>query len=199
LRVGYGGRTLIGPIGVNELYDLAAQPPRKLYDIYGPVVLHPGSGRVAWSNQTEIEIGAVGPLLAQPAADRNTQFEKVTVLDFDGLKETIFCSVDGRRGSLSPLAFSPEGRYLAVRHSTTESGWSWPARALWGEQRIQLYDAVSGLRHAWFRGGSCVRFAPDGTSLITLGDGPIRLYRLPARPWLVIVFGGAAIAALLVF
>src|SRR5262249_38285635 len=37
LAVEYGGRTLFGSLDVNELYDLAAQPPRKQREIYGPM------------------------------------------------------------------------------------------------------------------------------------------------------------------
>ena len=198
LGVGYGGRTLFGSIDVNELYDLAAQPPRKLHEIYGPMVLHPGRGRVAWSNQSERAIHGIGALLAQPAADPDARVVQVTVLDLQGMKERVLGRVDGRLGGLRPVAFSPDGRDLAVRVPTTESLWSRPSRVLWGERRIQLYDAGSGRTRGRFRGGSDVRFAPDGTAVATLGDGPIRLYRLPARPSLVLVFGGATIAALLI-
>ena len=197
LGVGYGGRTMFGPIDVNELYDLAVEPPRKLREIYGPMVLHPGLGRVAWSNQTEIAVQVVGTLTAQPAANPDAQTVKTTVLDLQGMKERVLCRVDNRLGGLRPVAFSPDGRDLAVRVSTTESLWSRPSRVLWGERYIQLYDA-GGRTRARFRGGTDVRFAPDGTSLATLGDGPIRLYRLPAWPSPVLVLGGATISALLI-
>jgi WD40 repeat protein len=195
----YGGRTLFGSIDVNELYDLAAQPPRKLREIYGPMILHPGRGRVAWSNETEVASRAVGVLLGYPAPDPDARTVQVTVLDLGGMKETVLCRVDTRLGGLRPLAFSPDGRDLAVRVTTTESAWSRPSRVLWGERYIRLYDAGSGRTRAWFRGGSDIRFAPDGTAVATLGDGPIRLYRLPAWPSLGPVFGGATMSALIAF
>jgi hypothetical protein len=197
LGVEYGGRTLFGSIDVNELYDLAAQPPRKLREIYGPMVLHPGRGRVARSNETEVGSRAIGRLFGYPAADPDARTVQVTLSDLGGMKETALCSVDDRLGGLRPLAFSQDGRDLAVRVTTTESPWSRPSRVLWGERYIRLYDAGSGRTRAWFRGGSDVRFAPDGTAVATLGDGPIRLYRLPARPSPVPVLAGATMAALL--
>jgi WD40 repeat protein len=196
LGVRYGGRTLFGSIDVNELYDLAAQPPRKRREIYGPMVLHPGRGRVAWSTESEIAIHGIGALLVHPAADPDARAVQVTVLDLDGTKERVLCRVDGRLGGLRPVAFSPDGRDLAVLVTTTESPWSRPSRVLWGGRRIQLYDAGSGRTRAWFRGGSDIRFAPDGTAVAILGDGPIRLHRLPAWPSPALVFGGATIAAL---
>jgi WD40 repeat protein len=196
LVVKYGGRTLFGPIDVNELYDLAAQPPRKLHEIHGPVVLHPGRGRIAWSNESEVAMQTVGPLFGHPAADPDARIVKVTVFDVKEAKETVLCQVDGRLGDVRPLAFSPDGRDLAVRVTTTERSGSQPTALFRGERGIQLYDAATGRMEAGFGGGSDVRFAPDGTSLAILGDGPIRLYRLPAPPSLVLVFGWATIAAL---
>jgi WD40 repeat protein len=197
LGVEYGGRTMFGPIDVNELYDLAAQPPRKLREISGPTVLHPGRGRLAWSNETEVASRAVGVLFGHPAPDPDARSVQVAVLDLAAMKDRVLCRVDTRLTGFRPLAFSPDGRDLAVRVTTTESRWSRPARVLWGERYIQLYDAGSGRTRAWFRGGSDVRFAPDGTAVATLGDGPIRLYRLPAWPSPVPVLAGATMAALL--
>ena len=113
----------------------------KLREIYGPMVLHQGLGRVAWSNQTEIAVQVVGTLTGQPAAHPDAQTVKATVLDLQGMKETVLCRVDSSLGGLRPVAFSPDGRDLAVRVSTTESLWSRPSRVLWGERYIQLYDA----------------------------------------------------------
>src|SRR5262245_23340892 len=133
LGVGYGGRTLFGSIDVNELYDLAAQPPRKLREIYGPMVLHSGRGRVAWSNESETTIQGIGALFGHPAADPDARTMQTAVLDLKGMKERALCRVDTRLGGLRPVAFSPDGRDLAVRATTTESPWSRASRVLWGE------------------------------------------------------------------
>lgn len=171
--------------GYHKLYDLSSQPPRPVRDAFdGPFVFRPGRTRMATTE------GVQG----------------IAVLDLGGKEATELRRIDEDGAALTPMAFSPDGRVLAVRIS-------YPLRTqeeskLWGDHRVELIDVDRGRRLAWFRGDDSVetirsdrmetRFAPDGTSLAVLGDGPIRLYRLPARPPATLVFGWATAAALAV-
>jgi WD40 repeat protein len=83
---------------------------------------------------------------------------------------TLLRKLDRQNGAILALAWSPDGKYIAVGGAAPE---------------VTLYDADSGVLKASLKGHSAgiyaLAFSPDSSTLATGGfDGQVRLYRIPA-------------------
>jgi hypothetical protein len=95
------------------------------------------------------------------------------------------CSVAADIGTVVPLAFSADGRAVAVRYFGGQGWLSVWNQAIHGRTGIRIYDTVSQ-RFAWTPGTGAA-FAGDGRTLAVFDDAGIRLYDLPLRaPWFAI-------------
>ena len=214
------GRFLLAKFGGYEYayYDLTTSPPRQVAGLFGAIAFHPRRGILAAANVKAI--GSFGNMFGDLGSDERGQ--KVTMLGpaWGGQPEP--WTIDGRGGALRPLAFSPDGRTLAVGESNPPGApWYSPARWFPTDQRVRLYDVPSRRPGAWCSGAEDARFSPDGAALVTSesdtrvtshtpeGDpvytvvrgAPVRIYSLsrPARPDMALVLGASAVAALVAF
>ena len=79
-------------------------------------------------------------------------------------RKELLPSLDGHRGSITHLAFTPDGSRLGTASN---------------DGMVKLWDAATHQELASFEGG-CVAFSPDGNILATGGhDGMVRLWHAP--------------------
>jgi WD40 repeat protein len=123
----------------------------------------PNAGR---SNQlsTVTAFSLDGKLLALPGLNRNVILNRTS-----SGKEHRRLDTSGGFGSVSAIAFSPDGRTLAIAHGgdrpIAPDGEMMPATS----PRIDLFELASGRARAEFKGHigivNCLAFSPDGQTL----------------------------------
>jgi WD40 repeat protein len=172
------------------LCDLAAQTPREqLVSLGHKAVLDNACTRVAVDDGDAADSlgGLLVPLLA--GGEEKKTPPRVRLVDVASMETSEFCRLTKGGAKLTPLAFSSDGRLLAVHFlpdlpgvtRAAQPGLAW---ILGREGAVRVYD-VPTKRVLGEATGQAALFAADGRTLITSGGGAVRMYDLPLRPPLV--------------
>jgi WD40 repeat protein len=168
--------TLVETEKSSVLCDLSAEPPRQLLAADDPPVFSADGSLVAVSNSCQED-------------SKTTEKRAVRVLELATLEPQCVCGLPWYNSRhLTPLAFSPDGRALAVRSSSSENG----------DHDIRIFDLSTGHCQGRLTGWKAV-FTPESMTVITFGDNRCSIYDLPlGTPCAAILLWSAVPAGLAV-